>query len=193
MSPPMARQLAAKNRAPSSMVSRSCSDLIRWLMPLHRRGCNRRRGSCGSLRWRSPPPIAAASDGRGPGSDLNPAPPRYHTSSPPARLLARYARSAASSAQGSPALGGTSGWDSSDRQLPPDRIEADIAGFERHTQHAARTAQKRFDPSNELRHREWFGQIIVSSGIQSRHPILDRIPRREDQNRQALSSVPRSL
>src|SRR5947209_13209290 len=48
MSPPTARQLATKNRAASSTVSRSCSELIRRLMPSYRPGCSRHPGWCGS-------------------------------------------------------------------------------------------------------------------------------------------------
>src|SRR5271165_270174 len=59
MSPPTARQLATKNRAASSMVSRSCSDLIRWLIPSSRQGCSRHHygmdSQSGARRLQLPP------------------------------------------------------------------------------------------------------------------------------------------
>ena len=35
-------------------------------------------------------------------------------------------------------------------------------------------------------------QIVVRPRIEPRNPILDRVPRRQDQNRQAISGLPRS-
>ena len=44
----------------------------------------------------------------------------------------------------------------------------------------------------KLGHREGFGQIIVGSGIEPRNPVLDRIPRRQDQDRESFSGRSRS-
>ena len=106
---------------------------------------------------------------------------RHDASEPPHHLLEDRQLSA-----------GQAGGDPADRQLAPDRVETDIAGFEGHSQHATGTAQKRFDPGNELGHRERFGQIIVGSGIQPRNPVLDRIPGCQDQDREGFSGLPRS-
>ena len=69
-----------------------------------------------------------------------------------------------------------------DRQLSSDSVETDIPALERYSQHTTGTPQKRFDTSNQLGHCKGFGQIIVSSRIETRDPVLDRIPRRQNQN-----------
>ena len=48
---------------------------------------------------------------------------------------------------------GTADGDPSDRQLATNGVETDIAGFERHSQRPAGTAQQRCDPCNQLGHR----------------------------------------
>jgi hypothetical protein len=82
---------------------------------------------------------------------------------------------------------GQAGGVPADRQLSSDRIETNVAGLECHSQHGTWTAQERLDPGHKLGHSERFGQIIVGSGIQPRHPVLDRVPRRQDQDRESFS------
>ena len=72
---------------------------------------------------------------------------------------------------------------------PSDGVEADIAGFERHSQHPAGAAQQRFDAGNQLGYRERLCQIVVGPRIEPRNPVLDRVARRQDQDRQTFSGT----
>jgi hypothetical protein len=84
------------------------------------------------------------------------------------------------------------GGDPGDCQLPAHSVETDIAGFERHSQHPAGTAQERFDSGNQLDYCERLCQVVVRPRIEPRNPVLDCVPRRQDQNGQAFSGLPRS-
>jgi hypothetical protein len=77
-----------------------------------------------------------------------------------------------------------------DDELPSDSVETDIAGFERHTQHTTGTAQQRLDPGDQLGHGEGLSQIVVGPRIEPGNPIFDRIPCRQDQDREGLSNLP---
>jgi hypothetical protein len=46
-------------------------------------------------------------------------------------------------------------------------------------------------PGNQLGHCEGLCQIVVRSCVESCNPVLNRVARRQDQDRQAFSSLPR--
>src|SRR5258706_7931672 len=77
-----------------------------------------------------------------------------------------------------------------DRELAPDRVEAEIASLERYSKNAAGPTQQSLDPGDQLAHREGLGQIVVGPGVEAGNPVLDRIARRQDQDRQSLSDTP---
>jgi hypothetical protein len=62
---------------------------------------------------------------------------------------------------------------------------------ERYAQHAAGPAQQGFYSGDQFGHCEGFGQIIVSPRIKAGDPVLDRVARGQDQDRERLSDAPR--
>src|SRR5215470_11355008 len=66
-------------------------------------------------------------------------------------------------------------WDISNPDIPFDGVEADIAGFQGHSQRPARTTQQRLRSRDEFLNRKWFDQIIVGAGVEAANPILDGI------------------
>jgi hypothetical protein len=121
---------------------------------------------------------------------LNRARRRCRKAFPPAPLSADPAKPPHHLLKDGQLLAGQADGISIDRELTPDRVEAEIAGFEGYAKHTAWAAQKRLDPGDELGDREGLGQIIVGSRIKTRDPVVDRVARCQDQDREGLSDAP---
>jgi hypothetical protein len=52
-------------------------------------------------------------------------------------------------------------------------------------------AEQGLNASDQLRHGEWLGQIIIGAGIEPGNPVLDRIASGENQDRERLAHTPR--
>src|SRR5260370_3343013 len=62
-------------------------------------------------------------------------------------------------------------WGVSNPDIPFNRVKADIAGFQGHSQRPARTAQQRLRSRDELLNRKWFDQLIAGASLQTPTPI----------------------
>jgi len=70
--------------------------------------------------------------------------------------------------------------------VPPDCVEADVAGMQFQTEGAARTTQQRLYASNKLACCERLDEVIVCACVQSGHTIFNRVAGRQDQDGNAV-------
>jgi len=76
--------------------------------------------------------------------------------------------------------------DVADQHVSTDRVEGDVARLQHCSERAAWAAQECLRAGDELGHREWLHEIIVGARIETRDPILDRVTRRQDENRHPI-------
>src|SRR6202011_4891649 len=78
-----------------------------------------------------------------------------------------------------------------DRHISSDRIEIYITGLERRSERAPRAAQQRLRACDELGHGKWLDKVVVSACIETIDAVLDRIARRQDENRSLIAARPK--
>ena len=75
---------------------------------------------------------------------------------------------------------------------PADRPGGEVEGQVGVAEHVAgrlRAAQQRVHPGHQLAQRERLDQVVVGARVQARHPVIDRVPGGEHQDRRAVPSV----
>jgi hypothetical protein len=70
--------------------------------------------------------------------------------------------------------------------VSPDRVKRDITCMQGDTQRPTGPTQKRLDARDELGHGKRFHQVIVRAGVQTGYPRLHCVPRRENQDGNAV-------
>ncbi len=61
-----------------------------------------------------------------------------------------------------------------DPNVPANRVEDDIAGFEHRAERLPGPSQQRLDARDQLNHGKGFDKIVVRTCVQAGHPRLDR-------------------
>src|SRR5262249_28128589 len=76
----------------------------------------------------------------------------------------------------------------SNTDVPADRVEYDISCLQAGTKRRSWTAQQGFCPSDEFAHRKRFHEIVVGPRVEAKDPVLHRIACGQDQDRYVISS-----
>ena len=70
------------------------------------------------------------------------------------------------------------------------RVEADVAGLQRHSERTAGTPQQGLGARDQLGHRKRLHEIVVGTGIEAADAILDRVARGQHQDRRPIAARP---
>ena len=71
--------------------------------------------------------------------------------------------------------------------LPGRGVDRQLAQLEGRYRISVGAANHRVDPGDELREREWLGEVVVGAEIETANAIVDHVARRQDEHRRADS------